>query len=327
MSKYVPFLTFLFVLFCVFVLPSLLVIDSGLKSARRGKQLRDPLFRFLCYLFPRLEARRDREFAEYQRPLIEAQRAQERAAAARAALAAEQAQKAEAERRRSEKEKLRAEQELDQAVDDLLGRHGELVERFMEVATRKVSRLDEYGDESWDELPKESPRCVAKILAREEANAVPGTARVAWEAYTFRIRERLESRFRGRYDARKSTIERFEEIDELSGEEFESFLSRLLPHFGFSNIRGTPKTGDQGADLLADVEGKRAVIQAKRQRASVGNGAVQEAIGAMSFYDANAAWVITNSTFTDAARDLANRAGVRLVDRTELGRMIQAQNA
>ena len=34
-------------------------------------------------------------------------------------------------------------------------RHRELMERFLEITERKVSLLDDYGDEKWDALPQE----------------------------------------------------------------------------------------------------------------------------------------------------------------------------
>jgi len=51
--------------------------------------------------------------------------------------------------------------------DLLLSKHIDLVEKFLEIAERKVSVLDDYGDESWECLPKEIERCLTKISKRE----------------------------------------------------------------------------------------------------------------------------------------------------------------
>ena len=79
-------------------------------------------------------------------------------------------------------------------------------------------------------------------------------------------------------------------------------------------MRGTPATGDQGADLIAKKDGKTIIIQAKRYQDTVGNKAVQEVISAVQFYRGDEGWVITNSTFTPSAKALAHRSNIKLID-------------
>lgn len=111
------------------------------------------------------------------------------------------------------------------------------------------------------------------------------------------------------------------EIDLVSGVEFEDFLSTLFSRMGYS-CTTTKASGDQGADLLLEKLGERLVVQAKRYSEPVGNKAVQEAIAARVYYSCNKAMVVTTSTFTAAALDLAHSAGVSLVDRKRLGELI-----
>ena len=82
--------------------------------------------------------------------------------------------------------------------------------------------------------------------------------------------------------------------------------------------RRLPKSGDQGVDLLLNIEKRRVAVQLKRYTAPVGNAAVQAAFAGMVHYKAQEAWVITTSSFTKSAVDLAKSTGVRLIDRTEL---------
>ena len=57
--------------------------------------------------------------------------------------------------------------------------HRKLVQQFLEIAEKKVSRPDEYGDEAKHELPKEIRRCLIKMGERED---VPEkTLRQWWE--------------------------------------------------------------------------------------------------------------------------------------------------
>jgi hypothetical protein len=108
-------------------------------------------------------------------------------------------------------------------------------------------------------------------------------------------------------------------VVQLSGVDFEGVLFGLLRQAGAENVRGTPTTGDQGADVLFEVAGTRVAVQAKRYGGKVGNKAIQEAYAAKGFYGCDKAWVITNSQFTPSAKHLANELGVTLLDGTDLG--------
>lgn len=111
------------------------------------------------------------------------------------------------------------------------------------------------------------------------------------------------------------------EIDIMTGEEFEQFLGQLFKRRGFK-VSYTATSGDYGADLILK-DGKDIIaVQAKRYSSTVGVKAVQEIIGAVKMYDANEAWVVTNSYFTKQAIKLANINDVYLIDRQELIDMI-----
>jgi restriction system protein len=97
----------------------------------------------------------------------------------------------------------------------------------------------------------------------------------------------------------------FDDVSLMTGREFEEFLARLFEQMGYSDIRMTP-ANDQGGDLVCvSPIGTSTVVQAKRWKGPVGNGAVQEVLGAMRHYGCDEGIVVTNSTFTSAATRLA----------------------
>ncbi|HWQ99927.1 MAG TPA: restriction endonuclease [Candidatus Methylomirabilis sp.] len=106
-------------------------------------------------------------------------------------------------------------------------------------------------------------------------------------------------------------------FDVLSGSDFEQLLARLFGKMGYS-VQVIGKVGDQGGDLIANKNGKRFLIQAKRYVGSVGNEAVQQAVAAKNHYECTSAAVVTTGTFTRGARELAKTNNVQLVDRNEL---------
>ncbi|WP_424237136.1 restriction endonuclease [Bhargavaea ginsengi] len=116
---------------------------------------------------------------------------------------------------------------------------------------------------------------------------------------------------------RKLNASGIRQVDEMNGKEFEQFLKLRYEARGYK-VRVTPYQNDFGADLVMTRDGRRIVVQAKRWKQNVGIKAVQEIVAAKSHYKAEDAWVVTNSQFTKAAKELASSNGVRLVDRTQL---------
>ena len=104
---------------------------------------------------------------------------------------------------------------------------------------------------------------------------------------------------------------------QLTPEQYEQFCATILANNGWS-ARLTSKTGDFGADIIAEKAGQKLVIQCKQWSKSVGVKAVQEAHTAISHYRANQALVVTTTGYTQAAKDLAKSTGVRLLSHTDL---------
>ena len=116
-----------------------------------------------------------------------------------------------------------------------------------------------------------------------------------------------------------STIEHLTiiDIDLMSGIQFEEFLCQYFNKQGY-DCSTTKATGDQGIDLIAKKGELTIAIQAKCYSGTVGNHAVMEAVAGMKYYNANRCMVITNSTFSKSAIELAKANGVILWDRQVL---------
>jgi HJR/Mrr/RecB family endonuclease len=138
-----------------------------------------------------------------------------------------------------------------------------------------------------------------------------------WEAYRW-LRSELRNKFE-EYHSANRCLESDETLDlkRLTGPQFETYVGRTLEKRGY-DIRYTPRTGDQGGDLIAKKDGRTIVVQAKRSSRPVGNDAVQEVTAALKIYSGDEGWVVTNATFTPAAKKLAHANVVRLIDGVEL---------
>lgn len=106
-------------------------------------------------------------------------------------------------------------------------------------------------------------------------------------------------------------------IDRMSGAEFEEFVAAQLRVAGYS-VTPTASTGDYGVDLIAKRDGARMAVQCKRLAKAVGVAAVQQVVAGARQHGCNRTVVVTNQTFTRAARQLAITHQCRLVGRTQL---------
>lgn len=111
----------------------------------------------------------------------------------------------------------------------------------------------------------------------------------------------------------------------MRGVEFENFLAAIFREWGYT-VRTTPVTGDQGVDLVIERNGRSIAIQAKGYpNSTVGNSAVQEAHTGKAFYRCHAAAVVTNSTFTSSARELASKVGCILIGQEQISDLIEGK--
>ncbi|GIO88548.1 hypothetical protein J25TS5_54800 [Paenibacillus faecis] len=115
------------------------------------------------------------------------------------------------------------------------------------------------------------------------------------------------------------------DIDKMEGVQFEKYLGFLFQGQGYK-VQVTKASGDYGADLILQKDGKKIAVQAKRYSKNVGIKAVQEAQASIAHYGATEAWVVTNSDYTEAASELAKSNRVRLINREALVEMILAMN-
>ena len=134
-------------------------------------------------------------------------------------------------------------------------------------------------------------------------------------AYRYDKRKNFEeSEKKGKFMLLATDITR---IDIMPGYEFEELVRTVYFYLGYK-AELTKKSRDYGADIvLEDENAKKTVVQVKRYNNIVGTKSVQEIAGAKSHYNADDAWVVTNSHFSEAAEQLARENNVRLIDRDE----------
>lgn len=120
----------------------------------------------------------------------------------------------------------------------------------------------------------------------------------------------------------ENSVKKLPEMSQVrSGAEFEDWLVILFKMMGYQT-KNMQLTGDQGIDLIVAKDNVRYGIQAKYYSESVGNTAVQQVIAGREFYGLEQGAVITNSTYTPSAKKLAAKTNIRLIDGTELKKIV-----
>ena len=192
-----------------------------------------------------------------------------------------------------------------------------LINRHVEALAReriKLIRVDVYGIADTSKWDAEIQRFIDKIIIPELF------------AKDFAIGKRLIDPILRNIIEEKSrlraiAIERdLSFAKDMTPQDFERWCTKIMLSNGWKATT-TKTTGDQGADVIAEKEGTRLVLQCKLYGTPVGNKAVQEAFAAQHHYRAKASAVLTNTTFTASAIALAATTGVLLLHYSDLGRL------
>ena len=120
-------------------------------------------------------------------------------------------------------------------------------------------------------------------------------------------------------------------IDAMTGEQFEYFVCWLFQarnykvrRVGTTLYRSKQRSvinrfyqtlRDFGADIIAEKEGERIAVQAKRCKRPVGKKDVKQVFFALKHYGCHKAVVVSNNRYTQSAKRYASRKRIGLWDR------------
>ena len=102
----------------------------------------------------------------------------------------------------------------------------------------------------------------------------------------------------------------------MDGHDYEYLVAKYLRGHGYTGVKVTKGSGDFGVDVTAHKAGHKYAVQCKYYSNPVSLGAIQEAVAGKALYNCDRAMVVTNNTFTKAARELANANNVLLLEKS-----------
>jgi restriction system protein len=104
------------------------------------------------------------------------------------------------------------------------------------------------------------------------------------------------------------------QLFELDPKSFEHYVAGLFRQKGYAvTVRG--RSGDHGVDLeLTSARGKRAIVQCKRYRGTVGEKIVRDLFGTLLHERASRAFLVTTADISDAAVKWSQGKPITLID-------------
>jgi len=106
----------------------------------------------------------------------------------------------------------------------------------------------------------------------------------------------------------------------MPGVDFEEYCKKILEENDWV-VELTPKSGDQGVDLIGSIGTARVCFQCKRHSQPVGNKAVQEVMAGMRYWNGTHAAVVSTSGYTQSAKELSIVTDVKLLAESELAEL------
>lgn len=157
----------------------------------------------------------------------------------------------------------------------------------------------------WSDLFLKTAVKAYKEAQREQAKAQREWQREARRAEKAHLKQaRLE---------RRISLDR--ELGSLSPEEFEAFVAALFERDGW-RASLTAQSGDMGIDinLTRRSDGRRAVVQCKRYRGTVGQPVIRDLFGTMTHEGVDDGYVVTTGHFSSAAVSFSQGKSIQLID-------------
>ena len=212
---------------------------------------------------------------------------------------------------------------LQEYREKLIAREQKLIEREQSVKEKEARLTETITKTIMADLKKEEAEFQLKKNQLEEYEL--GLRKTEFTLIDWF--KRVDRKEREIFDELLEDVNRYkkytENIPQMDGFQFEEYVAGLLMKNGYENVVVTQKSRDYGADIVAERQEVKYVIQCKYYSSQVGIEAVQQIYAAKIHYAANVAIVATNSVYTRAAETLAKDLGVILWDGKELHDMFE----
>ena len=189
--------------------------------------------------------------------------------------------------------------------------------RYRLLKTNVASQIELYY-EAWTayETTREEAERAQRESEREAERVRLETERARREADRPR-REAEKARLETERTKRRKLREYWMSLDGL---EFEQELGEVFKRLGYT-VQSTPRTGDQGIDIILRKDGKTTIVQCKSHQSPVGPAVARELYGSMRATKADGAILACTGGFTRGVKQFAQGKPINLISAAELAKM------
>ena len=189
--------------------------------------------------------------------------------------------------------------------------------RYRLSKTNVASQIELYY-EAWTayEATREEAERAQRESEREAERVRLETERARREADRPR-REAEKARLEAERTKRRKLRDYWMSLDGL---EFEQELGEMFKRLGYV-VESTPRTGDQGIDLILRKDGKTTIVQCKSHQSPVGPAVARELYGSMRATKADGAILACTGGFTRGVKQFAQGKPINLISAAELAKM------
>lgn len=106
-------------------------------------------------------------------------------------------------------------------------------------------------------------------------------------------------------------------VEKMDGVSFEKFIGLMFSLRGYK-VEFTPRTGDEGVDLIATRDKEKIAIQCKQWKNSVGPQAVQQIFTGKNLSKCTKGILITTASLSPQAERMANKLGITYWDKDSI---------
>lgn len=126
-------------------------------------------------------------------------------------------------------------------------------------------------------------------------------------------RARADQERRRREAEERERINTLADLQKMTGTQFEAFVCRLFEADGY-RVRHNGASGDQGIDIVIEMDGSKDVVQCKRWRNDVGSPVLRDFYGSLMHAGARYGFIVTTASFTADAKSFAEGKPFSLID-------------
>ncbi len=126
----------------------------------------------------------------------------------------------------------------------------------------------------------------------------------------------------------QTNFDLIEQLRTIDWFQFEKVVGLAYRKLGYSVTRNGGANPDGGIDLVIEKDGQRSAVQCKQWKTwNVGVKAVREFLGALTDAGIQSGIFITLRGYTGAAKQLAEKHGIEIVNETRLAQMLESTDA